>query len=250
MSISNLLLSQSLSLSPPSPPPTVYRKNHHRWNMDFCRSFCKVKGLWSYDALILRIASHFLEKILLNASRASSSAPKKYDNVLDCSSGIPVPPVGYFSDTSVPYTDLPCFQALVLPGLSAAGNLCVSDQGNLLLPSWTPSSSSALLRAVRYRNGCKDSLLLHDVIGISQSWPCPAQRSCYQWAPSKHFFLLHSFGHATWHLDTLPNWWAEPPEWTQVYDSYQQSAFHLSVTKALIPCLMTLILLGLYFIAA
>lgn len=68
----------------------------------------------------------------------------------------------------------------------------------------------------RYRKSCKEGLFLSDVICISQSRPCLAQRSCNQQVASKHFCPLDSFSHATWHLDTLHDSWAEPLVWIQV----------------------------------
>lgn len=57
---------------------------------------------------------------------------------------------------------------------------CVYAQANLLFASLPFASSPILPEALRHRNGCKESLLTLETIGISQSWSCSAQRSCYQ----------------------------------------------------------------------
>lgn len=95
----------------------------------------------------------------------SSSAPKKHDRVADCPLGFPAPPtfqspyrLRLLSDSG-PAKPVSCWQfSCIWPSI-------------FLRPSWPSSSSPALPRAVRCRNGCKDSLYFLDVISISPSWP-------------------------------------------------------------------------------
>lgn len=162
------------------------------------------------------------------ASRDSSSIPRG------------VTPYLFSADTEFPY-----FQTLALLSLSAAGNSCLtkhifSFHSDLQDPLWLCPEQRGVDVTVQ-------SLLFFSVTGISQPWPCPAQMSCYQKAPSKHFFLLDSFSHGTWHLDILPESWAELPVWILVCDRPTIRS-PTNSQESLHPLSDYLVLLGLHLI--
>lgn len=88
--------------------------------------------------------------------------------------------------------------------------------------------------AVKHRNGCKESLLTLEMIGISQSWLCSAQGSCYQWMPGKHFFPLASFSHSTWLTG-----WAARVDWSvwQIATNVMLPTMRKEKVLAFSPCL-------------
>lgn len=177
----------------------------------------------------------------------SSNPPARYGSVAAGQQGLLLHPLqGLLPIASLPNTEFPYFQTLALLSLSAAGNSCLtkhifSFHSDLQDPLWLCPEQRGIDVTVQ-------SPLFFSVLGVSQPWPCPAQMSCYQQAPSKPFFLLDSFSHGTWHLDTLPESWAELPVWILVYDRPTIRS-PINSQESLHPLSDYLILLGLYLIA-
>lgn len=205
-------------------------KSPYRWNMDFWGPFFFFqKGLWSCDALILRIPSP-PETILFNMSSASIIYWFKeirqggWLSLGDsCCSWVIV--LMFLSPTQTFHTFRLWFcQACQLLGI------LVSDQANLWFLSLPLGCSPALPRTVRCRNGWKEPSLAWCY------WPLLVmvllrEEKLLSISTKQHFFPLDSFSHATWCLDTPHDLWAEQPVWIQVYDSQLLTISSLTIRK-------------------